>query len=234
MKKILVVLNNPSSIRYEYLYENNYNTDYIYSSNIINFSFNEILNFIYKYDIIFLGGGPQHLTKDKINNYPEFTNLFNIIKICEENNILLIGICLGFQIICYYYNCIIIKLNKIVIGTDFLELETLNYEIINNDKYLSKLNFNILKNSFSFHYDFVNYNINENINQNLNFIGFYENVPYICKHKIKNIFGFQNHPEITLNNIQNIINFYNVDFNINNITNITGEISKNFFETFIN
>lgn len=229
-KKILVILNNINSINYEYLSKNYKNVKYIYSVCIMNKSFDKIKNMILKYDIVFIGGGPQHLTNDKIKSYHELNNLFNVVKICEENNILLIGICLGSQIIAHYYNSQVIKLSNVCIGTNYLDINNVNKKIISNDKYLSKLDLNILKKSFSFHHD----GIKINKNNNLDFIAFsINNIPYIIKHKSKNIYGFQFHPEVTKNYIYNILNIYNIVIDMSFVSNISEDISRNFFDAFL-
>ena len=229
-KKVLVILNNIHTIKYEYLSNNYKNIKYIYSIFLINISFVKLQKMILKYDIIFIGGGPQHLTTDKFNLYPEFINIFNVIKICDENNILLIGICLGCQLIAHYYNAEIIKLNKVCIGTHYLNINSLNKRKIYKDKYLCKLNYNLLQKSFSFHHDAIK----NNNNKHLYFIAFSnKNNPYIIKHKQKYIYGFQFHPEILKNNINNILNIYNIKIDTSFINNITDNITKNFFDSFL-
>ena len=230
MKKILVVLNNTYTTKYEYLSNNYNNIDYIRSSGIIEYTYNDVYNLVINYDIIFMGGGPQHLTDDKISLYPEFENLFNIIKICENYNIILLGICLGFQIICYYYNCKVVNLNKLNIGTNYLDINSLNNNVIISDQFLSKINFSLIKQAFSFHYDSVVSN-----DEFLDFVGYsINNIPYIVKHKFKKIYGFQFHPELTKNHIKNILDIYKINFDVTELININQDISKNFFESLIN
>jgi hypothetical protein len=65
----------------------------------------------------------------------------------------------------------------------------------------------------------------EDDNKFIDFLGFSkDNIPYILKHKLKNIYGFQFHPEITINNINNIINTYKINIDNDIISNITLDI----------
>ena len=111
MKKILYVINTFFIDEISTL--KNYNVNYIKSNTLIKNTYKELENIILEYEIIIIGGGPQHLTQEEREKYPEIENLLNIIDICDKNDKLLIGICLGCQLIGIYYNMKIIKLEII-------------------------------------------------------------------------------------------------------------------------
>jgi GMP synthase (glutamine-hydrolysing) len=204
---------------------------YIFSYNLINIEFKLLILLINYADIIILTGGPQHLIESKINKYPEINVLMNIIKICHTLNKLLIGICLGSQLIALTYGMKIIKLNKLHIGRNFLDLTTLKMDIIQNDNYLNKIDFELFQNSFSFHNDGV-YDIH---NSYIDILAYSKSrVPYIIRHKQKPIYGFQFHPEATNNSIINALNKYDIKIDINKDDDIMfNNINKMFFTAFI-
>jgi anthranilate/para-aminobenzoate synthase component II len=231
-KKILVFLNNHFNTNISHL-EEKYNTTYIFTDTLIDISDEYITSIIYTADIIFIGGGPQHLTSSKIKNYPEVPVLIKIINICDNLNKLLIGICLGCQLIALNYNNNIIKLNELHIGQDFLDTFRLNYNIIKNDKYLSKINFDLLEHSFSFHNDGID--INNINNKYIDIIAYSRtNVPYIIKHKTKLIYGFQFHPELCYKSITKSLKKYNIIYDLNKLDiDLLKLINKHFFDIFI-
>jgi anthranilate/para-aminobenzoate synthase component II len=215
MKKCLFIINN-------YIIDSistlkNFNINYIKSNKLIDKTENELREIIEEYDIIIIGGGPQHLIKGKIDKYPEIRNLLKIIEISEIENKLLIGICLGCQLIGLYYNCKIIELDNLCIGCNNFDLNSINNKFY-QDKYLKNIDIKMLKNVFSFHYDAIDIKEIENI-ENIEILGYSKNNnPYIIKHKNKPIYGFQFHPEICFNTLEMLKEFYNVDINLENIT----------------
>jgi len=231
-KKILVFLNNILNTNINYLDVNNYDVIYIFSHNLINADIKLLILLINYADIIILTGGPQHLIENKINKYPEINIIIKIIDLCYIFNKLLIGICLGCQLIALTYGMKIIKLNKLHVGKYFLDLTTLNMNIINNDNFLKKINFKLLKNSFSFHNDGI-YDIH---NSHIDILAYSKTrVPYIIRHKKKPIYGFQFHPEATINSIINSLNKYDIKIDINkNDDIIYNKINKMFFNIFLN
>jgi len=231
-KKILVFLNNNFNTKINYLDNTNNEIIYIFTHDIINIKLIYLISLIKMVDIIILSGGPQHLIIDKINNYPEIPILIKIIKICDKLQKILIGICLGCQLIALAYDIKIIKLKELHIGKKFLDTSTLKMNIIKKDKFLNKINFDLIKHSFSYHYDAV---CNFDENKYIEILGHSNsNVPYIIRHKTRPIYGFQFHPEATVKSILNSLNKYKINYKINKTDKyLFKNINKMFFDAFI-
>lgn len=226
MTKTLLILNSKKFSTYSYFTMKNY--DILYSVNIKNKTKKYINDLITEYDLIVIGGGTQHLTKNEIENYKEIIFLTEIIKSCSEQNKLMIGICLGCQLIAHVYGCEIKKLEFTQIGYNYLDINSLNNKIIEDDKFLSNIDYEKLKGAFSFHNDYIELNKE---NEELIVIGkSINNLPYIIKHKNKPIYGFQQHPEHTQETLGRIIKIFKVNENHETLDN---EININFFDSFI-
>jgi anthranilate/para-aminobenzoate synthase component II len=224
MKQTLIILNN--------IYVKSFDVDdisnnltYIHAYNLLNKTNDDLIKLVLNYEIIIIGGGNQHLTKNEIHNFRELEYLIKITKICYENNILLVGICLGCQIIAHSFNYDILKLDEPVIGTNHIEyVDELSFK---KDKYLSKIDINLMKKVFCFHEDYAN--ITDNNIFNVLCLS-KTNVPYVIKHREKYIYGFQFHPELT----KKSVNITALKFNINiDLSNYDNNISNNFFEAFL-
>lgn len=231
-KKILVFLNNKFNTNIDYLDNADCQVNYIFTYNIININFKYIILLLDMVDIVILSGGPQHLVINEINDYPEIPILIKIIKICDKLKKILIGICLGCQLIALAYNIKIIKLKKLHIGKNFLDTSTLKIDIIKKDNFLNKINFDLIKHSFSFHNDAV---CNFNKNKHIEILGYSNSyIPYIIRHKTRPIYGFQFHPEAIVKSIINSINKYNIDYKIEKTDKYLFKIiNKIFFDAFI-
>lgn len=144
-------------------YLDKFNINYIYSFDIINYNDSQLNELIDKYHIIIIGGGPQHLTFELINNYPEIKNLIKIINLAHLKSKLLIGLCLGCQIIAYTFGLEIIQMNNLCIGFGYLDINSLNNQIIEKDKYLNNLDYHIISKSFSYHNDCINFKSNNEL-----------------------------------------------------------------------
>lgn len=235
-KKILYIKNNYTGQNLDYL-DKFFNVELtcLNSNYLIDKDYFYLNNLIESFDIIIIGGGPQHLIGNYLDDYPEIKNQIELVKIISKTNKLLIGICLGCQIIGKTFGLEINKMDKLCLGYNYLDTNSIDYIYIskNNDKYLSRMDFNLLSKSFSYHYDCINFTNNQN--SELFCIG-YSNfgIPYIIKHSSSNIYGFQFHPEATNDCILNLFKLYpNIsikpDSNINN-----SDIYLHFFQIFIN
>lgn len=230
MKKILFIKNNTNSK----ISNNNFHVkiEYICSYSLINYSIIDLEQLIKNFDIIILGGGPQHLTSEFLNNHPEIPNQIKIIKIVQNMSKILIGICLGCQIIGLAYGMRIIHMPELCLGFSQLNTNLIDYEYINQTKnqYLTEMNFNIFEKSFSYHYDCIEWKSNTEL---IRIAESKNNIPYIIKHYKSNIFGFQFHPEISYECIQDILQTYSITFE-NLMKDFDSTISTHFLEIFIN
>ena len=228
MKKALLILNSKKFTTYSYFRMKEYRI--IYSTDVENKDDNYVNNLIEPYDLIIIGGGTQHLTENKIGNYKEVLFLNKIIEFCEKKNKLLIGICLGCQLIAHYYGHSIKELEHEQIGYNYLNTEALNTEEIEKDNFLSLIDYEKLKGAFSFHNDYIKFDENKENNELVIIGTSINNLPYIIKHKNKSIYGFQQHPEHTQETLGRIINIFQIDENNNILDN---EINVNFFDSFL-
>jgi anthranilate/para-aminobenzoate synthase component II len=191
----------------------NINLTWINSTDLIDKDYQYLNELITLYDIIIIGGGPQHIIGNYMDLHPELNNQIILVKLISKTNKLLIGICLGCQIIGKAFGYEIIQMNKLCMGFNYLESNSINYNFVKtkNDKYLSKLDFNLLSKSFSYHYDCVKIdtdNLN-NLDNELKCIGYSKlNIPYIFAHSQANIYGFQFHPEVTIECISDTLYIY--------------------------
>lgn len=138
-------------------------------------------------------------------------------------------------------------MKKLIIGFDHLDLNSINqnYVLKSNDKYLNKLDFNLLAKSFSFHYDCINFS-KKHKNKLLEhdelilIAESIEKYPYIISNTNSNIYGFQSHPEICLESIECAINSLKHstenEFELKNIlgTIELEKIYKHFYNIFLN
>ena len=259
IKNILYIKNFDKGKNLDYLESQpNIEIKFIESKVLIGYSLNQLKKTIEPFDIIVLGGGPQHLTTNNfLVTHPEIINQIEIVKLVSTEYTktkILLGICLGCQIIAFSFGLKIVPAKKLVIGFDYLDITSIYKDYIykSNDKYLSKLDFNLLSKSFSFHYDCIEFDHDEleNISieeDNLVLIGVsFEKYPYIITNTNSNIYGFQIHPEIcietmfhALNTLENIIINDNIEtekfFSTNILKTIDLEkIYKHFFHVFFN
>lgn len=256
IKNILYIKNFPQGSNLDYLKKfTNVKLNCIGSTNLIGLEEIELIQLIEQNDIIILGGGKQRLSNpNALLEYPEIINQIILVKLFSSkykmSNKLLLGICLGSQIIGLAYDYQIKPMNKLIIGFNYLDLNTIDYAHItnSNDKYLSQLDFKLLSKSFSYHYDHVDHvdhinnmdNAEEKNIERLKIIAkSIDNVPYIMADT--NIYGFQFHPEVCANSVLNITNTLANNFNCTEFEHfiksssylLLENIHTHFFDVFI-
>jgi anthranilate/para-aminobenzoate synthase component II len=228
MIKVLIIQNYSPQTTIKY-FDNNidkFKTTYIHSNDTSLKNDDYVKQKILENEFIIIGGGPQHLTTSQINKYAEVDVLANIVKICDEHDKVLIGLCLGCQVIGHAYGLEIVTLDKYCIGTKFLDISSISNEFY-EDEYLKRIDVNLLYNAFSNHHD----GILDTMNTDIRVMGYsIYGVPYIVKHKTKKIYGFQMHPESSYESINYIIALFNINYKNDNYSY---EISKNFFDAFL-
>jgi GMP synthase-like glutamine amidotransferase len=154
---------------------------------------NEIDELIDNIDAVIIGGGKQSVVE--LEKYKELSIIIDIIMKCGNLNKPVLGICLGCQLIGVTYGLSVRTLQNPHIGPGYLSLETINPQKIENDNFLSKLDWSIVHHAFSFHYDGLI--DSEDSNGKIQILGkSNSDVPYIIKHKSKPIYGLQFHPEM--------------------------------------
>ncbi len=239
-KNILYIKNYDNNLKISNYYNSNeFNIEYILSINLINLDNDEINNLVKAYDIFIFGGGPQHITMPFVDIqiiYPEIYKQIQIINLIKNKytNKLIIGICLGMQIIAKSFGININSKEVQSIGTNFLDLKSLNLSQIHNDIYLSKINFELLSKSFSFHYDCVDSKQLENSNDLIKIGSSIDKCPYIIKHKFLKIYGFQFHPEVNNNLINDVIEKFKLDKTIIDLDiKYIEQIPIHFFQIFL-
>ena len=184
-----------------------------------------------KYDSIIILGGFQSLTNRHTIEYPyKYLNeLIEFTKIWIQNNIYILGICLGAQIIGEALGCKTLPMGYTISGYQ----KNIKLNIFDD---------NIIKNNIPIMMDYFISNHNDYVdirNKNIDIIASLEiknnmNVPYIFRYK--NVYGLQFHPEITLNILKkssvafnmDIINFANNNVDI--IQYATYTLFKNWLD----
>ena len=148
------------------------------------------------------------------------------IKKCDENNIPILGICLGCQLIAKYLGCEIKKAKNSIIG--FKKIK-----VINTNNNLSNILKKYDKYFISLHNDYII------PNDKINIYAYYNNYPYLINYK--NMIGLQFHPDIIEDNYSKFLNYFNLTDNkkkiLNNYykenNNLIKEASINIFKEWL-
>lgn len=249
---ILYIKNFIQGNNVEYLNENpNINIKFIQSIELIGLDMEKLIELIEPFTIIILGGGTQHLTTNNLHEiYPEIQNQIQIVKLIKTKYFatdkILIGLCLGCQIIGLSFEHKIIPMEKMIVGFNQLDANSVNWNWIyeTNNNYLSSIDYKLISQAFSFHSDCIDPDsiVKSSSNTELKIIAYsINNIPYIVANSDGNIFGFQSHPEFCFKTLSNIIEMFFCDesqimFQITNSKNLLEleKINKHFFDIFIN
>ncbi len=218
MKKYLVIINYDT----EEPCLNKENIKYISYKTLLEIPNNNLEYLLDNIDGLIISGGPQHIPY--FDNHPELLKEIYLIYYAIKKKIIILGICLGFQLLNHYFGNIVTTLTKCVIGCNKINLETIN---THGDEVLGNIDFNLLASGFSFHYDGVKANISKELlviakdnNNNL----------YFVKHKYLPIYGVQLHPEACYYETKKCLKKYKVnqDINLPDDSHLE-KIRRNFF-----
>ena len=105
---------------------------YIHYKNLVEMSNLELDQLLEGYSGLILTGGPQHIPN--FDNYPELAKEIYLISSAIKKKLIILGICLGFQLLNHYFGNCVITLNNCVVGCNKLNVKTVNTfddEIIN-------------------------------------------------------------------------------------------------------
>ena len=202
MKKYLVIVN----FEREDFYIDKENIKYLDYKRLLVIPNSELDKLLEGYDGLVLSGGPQHLPY--FDNYPELLKEIYLINFAIKRNLIILGICLGFQLINHYFGNVVTTLEKCVVGCNKINTETFNNY---DDEILKKIDINLLSQGFSFHYDGVKNNLTKDL---LVIANDFNNNVYFVKHKNLPIYGIQLHPEAEYYEIKKCLKKYKVYQNI--------------------
>ena len=192
-------------------------------------------NVVTTYNGIIILGGYQSLTNrnDEKYEYTYLNNLINYTKYWIENNVNILGICLGAQIIGEANGLKTVKMSTHISGYEY------DIEILKDDPILKDGIKDSLKYVLCCHYDCISKPTDQN--SDIDIIGIIDKgIPYIFKIS-KTIYGVQFHPEITRHVFEQIsktfpFNLSTVYFmieNENKILQTSIKFIRNWLDTWI-
>lgn len=146
-----------------------------------------------------ISGGPQYVTE--LNSFPELHLELTLIHIAANAGKLILGICLGFQLINHAFGNRVVRLPEPRIGCGYFDPATVDTV---GDYRLQQIDFSLFSAAFSFHSDGVE------INESPDLITVAQSrcdppLIYAVRHRSLPIYGFQIHPEATADGIQECI-----------------------------
>jgi GMP synthase-like glutamine amidotransferase len=199
--------------------------DYIYCLELLDKTNAELYALLNGVGVLVISGGPQHVPD--IATYPELTKEIQLLFCAAQRGILVIGICLGFQLINCAFGNPVVRLPAPVIGCGKLDPTTVNTYA---DPLLECIDFQTLAQGFSFHYDGVPSAPSSDL---LVVAKGTNDLIYCVKHWRFPIYGIQSHPEAMLEGILEILERYGVDEIPALPSNETlTAVSTTFFESF--
>lgn len=142
-------------------------------------------------DGLLLTGGPQHIPR--IAEYPELQDELRLLEKAIQRRMFVFGICLGFQLINFYYGNVVQTLETPHIGYGYLSLDSIF--LGDTDPFLQRFPFARLQEAVSIHYD----GVVENTSSELCTVArdCCGHV-YMVAHRSLPVYGIQSHPEATV------------------------------------
>lgn len=149
-----------------------------------------------------ISGGPQFVTE--LDRFPELHLELALIHIAANASKLVLGICLGFQLINHAFGNRVVRLSEPRIGCGYFDSASV---ITGNDSRLQQIDFSLFDAVFSFHSD----GVTDNTSPDLITVARSRCDPpliYAVRHRSLPIYGFQIHPEATPSGIQSCLERY--------------------------
>jgi GMP synthase (glutamine-hydrolysing) len=149
-----------------------------------------------------ISGGPQFVTE--LDKYPELHLELALIHIAANAGKLILGICLGFQLINHAFGNTVVRLEESRIGCGYFDPTSV---IADNDSRLQQIDFTCFDAAFSFHNDGVKVNTSPDL---VTVARSRCDPPlvYAVRHRTLPIYGFQIHPEATADGIHGCLERY--------------------------
>lgn len=214
--KCLVIINS------DQLYEAQDDYKFLHYSKLLELKQSDLELLLDDAEGLLILGGPQHIPE--IEKYPELFIELQLLEIAIRKRIFIMGICLGFQLINYYFGNTVRSLESPCIGCGFLDISTFSSYA---DEKLAKLNLEILGHCFSFHYD----GVFENKSSELQTVALSNSgLIYVVKHVDLPIYGVQFHPELSFESLHGCLKKYDVCANCMSCESVFDDIRKHFFE----
>jgi GMP synthase-like glutamine amidotransferase len=149
-----------------------------------------------------ISGGPQFVTE--LDRFPELLLELDLIHVAAAAGKLVLGICLGFQLINHAFGNRVVRLDEPRIGCGYFDPTSVT---TGNDSHLQQIDFACFDAAFSFHND----GVITNESPDLITVAKSRCDPaliYAVRHRTLPIYGFQIHPEATALGIQGCLARY--------------------------
>jgi GMP synthase-like glutamine amidotransferase len=154
---------------------------------------------------LIISGGPQYVSA--LEEFPELHVELELIRIAAERNKFVLGICLGFQLLNHAFGNRVERLDTPRIGCGYFDTTTTNTA---GDDRLRHLDMSAFGSAFSFHYD----GVRTNNSPDLVAVAWSRcGLLYAVRHRTKSLYGFQIHPESTVEEIADCLSRYGATTN---------------------
>ena len=149
-----------------------------------------------------ISGGPQFVTE--LDKFPELHLELALIHTAAAAGKLVLGICLGFQLINRAFGNRVVRLEEPRIGCGYFDPASVD---TGNDSRLQQIDFTRFDAAFSFHSDGVRHNMSPDL---ITVAHSRCDPPliYAVRHRTLPIYGFQIHPEATADGIRGCLERY--------------------------
>jgi GMP synthase-like glutamine amidotransferase len=175
-----------------------------------------------------ISGGPQFVTE--LDRFPELYLELELIHVAAAAGKLVLGICLGFQLINHALGNTVVRLEDSRIGCGYFDPTTV---VTGDDTRLQQIDFSLFDAAFSFHNDGVIVNTSPDL---VTVARSRCDPPliYAVRHRTLPIYGFQIHPEATHTGIQECLCRYG-EATLNSLATpeAIDAVRRTFFATFL-